>query len=260
MYDKLGDKIKLYEIASYRQPERLPIVARLDGKNFSKLTSGGRAEKPFDKDLSFIFDEVAKDLIAEFNADWVYTQSDEITLCWYYREGSELPFGGKIQKLTSILASYCTLRFTNNQIGYFKDIRWANGLFDCRAFYVPSIEDAIHCLLWRESDCRRNSIQVCGQHYLGKKTILGLNNDEVLSALREVGFDWNSLDVRYRWGYLLHKRVEMRKFTPTELSLLPEKHDARSNPDLEYKRVVIKEVSLPVGNLKIGLDILSPEV
>ena len=81
--DSLWDRMKFYE--SQACVEKLlpliPVIARLDGKGFSKFTKG--LKRPYDERLSKLMVETTKYLVKETNANCGYTQSDEITLVWY---------------------------------------------------------------------------------------------------------------------------------------------------------------------------------
>src|SRR5690606_23998115 len=102
----IGDRCKGYESAeSHRHAMRgLPILARLDGRAFHTFTRG--MARPYDPRMSRCMIETARFLVEEMHALVGYTQSDEITLVWYVDSASraEYPFGGRYQKLASVLA------------------------------------------------------------------------------------------------------------------------------------------------------------
>ena len=57
----LSDRMKEYESQTQTKLiKKLPVIIRLDGRKFSHFTRG--FEKPFDDDLSDIFQKVALDL------------------------------------------------------------------------------------------------------------------------------------------------------------------------------------------------------
>ncbi|MGL1442107.1 tRNA(His) guanylyltransferase Thg1 family protein, partial [Vibrio parahaemolyticus] len=58
----------------------LPVVARLDGRSFSKFTDG--LERPYDRRLSELMVTTADYVARQTQACMAYTQSDEITLTW----------------------------------------------------------------------------------------------------------------------------------------------------------------------------------
>jgi tRNA(His) 5'-end guanylyltransferase len=114
MMDRLGDATKAYEAAWYSLttlPRDKPMVARLDGRAFHTLTR--KMARPFDSGLTRCMLETSKVLINQFGALGAYTQSDEITLWWQVRhDQEELPFGGRQQKLVSLLAASASVAFT----------------------------------------------------------------------------------------------------------------------------------------------------
>lgn len=82
----------------------LSIIARLDGRNFHTFTKD--LKRPFDERFSGEMIQTTKDLISETQAIIVYTQSDEITLLFYANDTKgQVFFGGRIQKMNSILSS-----------------------------------------------------------------------------------------------------------------------------------------------------------
>src|SRR5579871_3851775 len=112
MDESLGDRMKRYESAEAgrRLMPLLPALARLDGRAFHSFVRG--LQKPFDKRLSELMIDTATFLVRETNAVVGYTQSDEITLAWVPEEFNvQVFFDGRIQKMTSMLASLCSAHF-----------------------------------------------------------------------------------------------------------------------------------------------------
>ena len=83
MKDNLGDRMKGYESmeSGRRCMSLLPILARIDRKNFSRFTRN--MDRPYDIRLSQRMIETTKHLVKESNARIGYTQSDEISLLFY---------------------------------------------------------------------------------------------------------------------------------------------------------------------------------
>ena len=103
MGDDLGDRMKRYEGGDTFMP-LLPVLVRLDGKNFSNFTKG--LERPYDERLSKLMVATATVLAEETNAAIAYTQSDEITLVLFSScFKSQIYFNGKASKVISILAA-----------------------------------------------------------------------------------------------------------------------------------------------------------
>jgi Uncharacterized conserved protein len=85
------------------------IVIRIDGRTFSKLSRDLKFKKPYDSQFKDIMVETGKDFLKEFSPAFIYTFSDEINILL-----SEIPFGGRIEKLDSVFASFITGSFTKN--------------------------------------------------------------------------------------------------------------------------------------------------
>ena len=85
------------------------IVIRIDGRTFSKLSRDLKFKKPYDLQFKDIMVETGKDFLKEFSPVFIYTFSDEINILL-----SEIPFGGRIEKLDSVFASFITGSFTKN--------------------------------------------------------------------------------------------------------------------------------------------------
>jgi len=211
MNDKLslGDRMKGYEREqnSVSWDGSKPVICRLDGSAFHTLTNG--LERPFDRRMTHSMRQTARRLADEFNPVFVYTQSDEITMCFYApAELSQLPFGGKQFKLTSVLASACTRHFRKStSIDRLKEAE-----FDCRCFEVPTKSEAVNCLYWRFLDCTRNSILSVGQHNFSHKELQGISCNEIVDMLKGVD-PWEEYGPGERFGGFLTKNNEYMLFS-----------------------------------------------
>lgn len=85
-----------------------PVIVRLDGHRFSRFTAG--FHKPYDSRIFEAMLRTTADLLTQMNPDSAYTQSDEITLMYCNAERAP-PFNGKVQKLASLAAAMCSVRF-----------------------------------------------------------------------------------------------------------------------------------------------------
>lgn len=236
---RLDEKMRSYEAieTSRRTMPLLPVIVRLDGQRFTKFTKG--MKKPFDQFFSICMDEVTNILMEETNAVFGYTQSDEISLLLYSPDyESKLHYDGKIQKLVSSLASLTSVEF-------YSSIRVMGGIpfkptFDCRVFTVPTTEEACQYFISREIDAERNSVQMLARHHFSHKECDGKTCEQMKDMLRTKEIKWESLPSRFSRGTLYQKTYLLKKFSSTELEKLPEKHEARKNPELEYQRKEIR--------------------
>lgn len=252
MEDELGDRMKLYERENTPSvmPKDKPIVARLDGRGFSRFTKG--MNRPYDSKMSSCMSNTAYHLIEHTGADVAYTQSDEITLIWMSLEKGEMWFGGKLQKLVSNLASQTTLTF-NQQIKWIGD-NWENSFteylkrnptFDARVWFVPNPTEATNVLWWREKDASRNAISMAAMAQFSHKELHQKSSDDKLKMLEEAGVDFEQYPEFFTKGvYYVREKVK-RKLTISEVDELPLEHHARLNPDMVIERNVIKQITSP---------------
>ena len=245
MMDNFGDRMKMYE---KQGPQRfiplVPVIARLDGKAFHTFCKG--LKKPYDDKMMDTMFLTTLNLVRDSGANIGYTQSDEITLLFYSDNyHSQIYFDGKIQKLNSVLSSMATYYFNDFKRVYLprskKDIP---ALFDCRVWQVP-IEEVVNCFLWREQDAVKNSISSAAQAEFGHKQTMNKNSQEKQDMLHDVGINWNDYPVHFKRGIYLQKQSTFRKFTCEEIDKLPQKHEARLNPDLEVLRHEVRKLKIP---------------
>ncbi|MBZ5709566.1 tRNA(His) guanylyltransferase Thg1 family protein [Nannocystis pusilla] len=250
MQDDLGDRMKMYEMAEAGRKcmPLLPIVARIDGRSFSKFTSG--LERPYDRRLSELMIDTVKFLVRETNAVCGYTQSDEITLAWYTPNfDSQIIFDGRISKLVSVLASLTTAHF-NRRLPQFLPAEYAEKLphFDARMWNLPSLEEAANAFLWRELDAIKNSISMAARAHYSHKQLDGKNGAEMQEMLLQKGVNWHEYPDFFKRGTYVQRRKTVRKFDAEELEKLPPMHEARKNPELMIERTDYVALPLPPLN------------
>ena len=226
----LGDRMKQYELVSKScLIRRMPVILRLDGCHFHTFTKG--FDKPFDEILMCSMIRTMKFLCQNIqDCVFGYTQSDEISLILvdYKKLNSSAWYDNEVQKMCSVASSLCTLTF--NRIfreevhkhvpEYFNDKEKGKCLsaynkaleigatFDCRAFNVPK-EDVCNCIIWRQQDATRNSIQSLAQSQFSHKELQGLSCDKLQDKLfTECGINWNNLEVYKKQGTACYNRGE----------------------------------------------------
>lgn len=218
--DTFGNRIKSYESKSRFMP-LIPTVVRIDGKCFSEFTKG--LQKPFDINFIHLMIETTIYLAKETNARIGYTQSDEINLILYEENYlSELPFGGKKQKLISVLASSATAFFNANRGKYLSHHREDElALFDCRAFQVPNKTEAANAILWRERDAFRNSVHTAARYYFSHKELLNKSSVQLQELLYErEKINFNDYPSCFKRGTFIQKRQlsgEKKTFQPIQM-------------------------------------------
>ena len=234
-HDDLGDRMKMYEgIETERMLiPRLPIYARLDGKCFSKLSRN--MQRPFCDRFSRMMIDTTKYLVEETHAIIGYTQSDEISLCWHFPEPKSEPlFGGKFQKLHSILAGMASAKFT--------DLIKYPAVFDCRIFNLPTLDECANAFLWRELDATKNAISMAASCYFSPKQLHGKDGKEKQEMLFQGhAINFNDYPAFFKRGTFVRRVNEERELTAEELARIPEKH----RPTGKIMRSKIVEVPMP---------------
>ena len=204
-HTSLGTRMKQSE-QEYRHtiPNDHYYIVSLDGKNFSKYT------KPFKKYQLFCFPFISamvtttNDILNKFGARTGYTHSDEITLIFPKCEENQTHYcNGRIQKICSLMASYCSVRFNLNMFHeineYNKDydnkiyVDNPDAIFDARilSFSEDKSYEILNHMIWRSvHDCERNAISGYAQHYFSHKTLNNKNGTDMIKMLKGKGIDW----------------------------------------------------------------------
>ena len=154
---------------------------------------------------------------------------------------------------------------TGSCVNYFNDNRkkylpnhnkLAN--FDCRVYQTPTLNDAALQLLWRENDATRNSILSLAQSLFPHNDVMNLNTSELQDKMMlEKEVNWDKLSTTLKRGTYIKRFVETKKLSVDELESLPEKHNARKNPDLLIKRNIIQTVDFPIlSKIKNRSDVI----
>jgi tRNA(His) guanylyltransferase len=89
--------------------------------------------------------------------------------------------------------------------------------FDGRVWNVPSEQEAVNGLIWRELDATRNSIQIAAQALYSHKQLHQKNTAEMQEMLWQKGINWHDYPVRFTRGSYFQRRVIERTFTVEEL-------------------------------------------
>ncbi|MCA9688507.1 MAG: tRNA(His) guanylyltransferase Thg1 family protein [Nannocystaceae bacterium] len=262
----LGERMKSYERAEAgrRFLPTLPICARLDGKRFSRWTDG--LARPYDPRLSALMIAVTKHMVEETHAKIGYTQSDEITLVFHSDDPKRQVFvDGRIQKLVSLLASMTTARFNAALAAAIPERADAPALFDCRAWVLPSREEAVNVLLWRERDASKNSLSMAARAHYPHAQLEARRGPALHELLHAVGINWNDYPAFFKRGTYVRRETVARAFTADERAALPPMHAARENPDLLVERSEVRALELPpldkvVNRVAVVFEGAAPEV
>ena len=230
--DSLGDRMKGYEnISRAYLTRRVPVIIRLDGKAFHTFTRG--LDKPFDKSLMKIMQLTMHYLCSNIQGCvFGYTQSDEITLVLtdYATIKTDAWFGYNVQKMASVSSSMATMEFNRlfrkefedmvlewtpdrkdlttfeNRLAMLKDKQF-KACFDARCFSIP-VDEVCNCLIWRQQDATRNSIEAVGQANFSHRQLMGKSCNEIQDMLfKEKGVNWNDFPTDCKRGSACYRVV-----------------------------------------------------
>lgn len=232
--DSLGDRMKNYEAVSrYRLMKRTPVILRFDQRAGHTFTRG--LEKPHDKVYMQSMIDTMEYLCKNIQGCvFGYTQSDEITLVLidYQELDTDAFFDYVVQKVTTVAASMCTRMFNKNftvnadREYLFTDKydlyyrKFWEAEFDCRAFNLPK-EEVCNCILWRQQDAERNSIQGLAQSMFSHKQLHGLSCDMLQDKMfTEKGINWSELPSSKKRGSACKKNIEGKWVIDTDMPIL----------------------------------------
>lgn len=258
-YDSLGDRMKGYEnIARNYLTRRIPTIIRVDGKAFHTFTRG--MEKPFDRILMITMQNTMKYLCENIQGCvFGYTQSDEITLVLtdYATITTDAWFGYNIQKMCSVSASMATLAFSNAYAAelwknfpeamcssdngtnkYIETLvaKMGTAMFDARVFSIPK-DEVCNCLIWRQQDATRNSIESVGHANFSQKELHGKSCNSIQDMLwKERGINWNDFPVDCKRGSACYK-TKVKETAP----LLNDKGDTEMVEVVRNRWVIDRE-------------------
>lgn len=207
-FDELDKRMRVYEtIHDLCVPPEVYIVARIDGRGFTKLTKEKISfEAPFDIRFRDYMIETTKHLMnCGFKIIYGYTQSDEISLLFHINDNG---FSRKIRKLTSILAGEASAKFSV--------LLGQPASFDCRISELPNLNLVIDYFRWRNEDSHRNSLNAHCYWLLRKnglskteatKKISGISLADKNELLFSSGINYNNLPLWQKRGVGLYYKI-----------------------------------------------------
>lgn len=245
-FETLGDRMKMYEAAEAgrRMMPLLPVLARIDGRAFHSFTRG--MERPFDHKFTAAMVSTTAELVRETGACMGYTQSDEITLAWHATSTkSQIWFDGRVAKMVSQLAAQATIAFYREVLDLMPDYADRLPTFDARVWNVPNRAEGANAFLWRELDATKNSVSMAASAHYSHKALMGKNSQAKHDMLRDAGVNWNDYPPVFKRGAYVQRRGVAIPFSAEELERLPQKHAARSNPNLVVERSTVSVLGMP---------------
>ncbi len=241
-FDDLDKIMRTYEesLDQYIEPNKF-IIARLDGRSFTKLTKETcEFKKPFDERFRNLMVGTVMHLMKNcgFNIVKGFTESDEISLLF---APDSTQFNRKVRKLNSILAGEAS--------AYFSLELGLPACFDCRIIPLPDQERVDDYFSWRQEDANRNALNswcywtlrehgynatdaqesIKGKSIQEKKTLL-CNYNVIYDKLPE----WQRMGVQVEWY-----TVEKEGWNPiTNSTVKTTRKELKHNIELPEKRCI----------------------
>lgn len=232
----LAVRMKRYEAETgVVLPDKTWAVIRLDGKSFHSYTR--YLNKPFDHVFMMDMNLLMLKLCSKIEgAVFGYTQSDEISIVVNNLKGvnQQLWFGGKVQKIVSVAASYAgaiwhSLRGSEDNFA----------VFDARVFALPSEQEVKNYLLWRQMDAQRNAIFLAANSVFSHQELLGKSFSEKRKMLAREGLSWeNDYSDREKFG-----AVAVKVAYPSEVEYTHKQTGEVGRAEVERTSWVIKEAA-----------------
>lgn len=213
-------------------PNNLYFIIRLDGKGFHRFTAN--MDKPFDQRFNKTMSAIAMELAKTFNALFVETHSDEISILvnkdWDF-------YNRKVEKIVSVSAGIasglCSLEY--KQLAS----------FDSRVVLITQPDEIVDYYQWRRNDSVRNAINSLVYHQLrgeglsprkATTTSKGWGFSQMNDFLHERGVNFNDIDERLRRGTGIQKYMyQTMGFNPMTQQEVPAIRNG------------YKEIAVPIG-------------
>lgn len=208
-FKKISEHFKEKERAleSRAEPQEA-IILRLDGKNFSSLKRKFKWQAATALNPTFVevMQKLCKLLCEEYTPLVAFVGSDEISLVFQNEAPSEHPFGGRVQKLCSLVAAYTSYHATT----LFREASLISGpdpvLFDCRVIFCDPLEVPSY-LQSRAYDVHRNALRTDAQRSLSHKQLMGLGDSGIMAKHERGELALSEECVRY-YGHVFRREVK----------------------------------------------------
>ena len=122
------------------------------------------------------------------------------------------------------------------QFGIYAKAINKGAMFDARVFSIPK-DEVCNCLIWRQQDATRNSIEAVGQANFSQKELHGKSCNSIQDMLwKEHGINWNDFPVDCKRGSACYK-TKVKETAP----LLNDKGDTEMVEVVRNRWVIDRE-------------------
>lgn len=95
--------------------------------------------------------------------------------------------------------------------------------FDARVFEVPTRDEAVAALVWRELDATKNAVSMSARAHFPQARLQGRTSAQMQEMLfQEKGVNFNDYPARFKRGVYLQRRTVAWELPPERRALIPE--------------------------------------
>lgn len=202
--DDLAARMRAHETAGDRcVAAGMYMVARLDGRGFSRLASRPEVDPPLDPRVRDVMIATADHLMrCGFEIAYAYTQSDEISLLFRRDDGARAP---TLRRVLSVLVGEASAKATL--------LLGELASFDCRISEIARADEVVDHFRWRQAEATREALAAHARFALraagasaaeAADQLEGLGLDEQEALRGRLGVDFDRLPGWQRYGAGLH--------------------------------------------------------
>lgn len=204
-----------------------PFIVQLDGRNFKNNiatlkkyeNNENNVNNPFSNKFQTAMLETAENLLHEFKCNTVFTFSDKFTLIFNESNLTSHMFGGKKNKLVSVISSYASVSLFNSLSKTHPQLTSDNKLFSFSGFTVtfPNDAELINYLSLKSFESSEFLMNLYSQKYIKKPTHVSVSYNDKMKYLQKIGYDFDSKAFDFKYGYFV-KSDKFFSFNNTENS------------------------------------------
>lgn len=194
-----------------------PFIVSLKSKQLLNYTSHVKNVNDKIKELELIQDvlfEVGKKIYEKFNPHLIYTFQNEVNVVFYYNENGIYLYNGNIMKTVTSSASFVSVEVSKllYKRGIDIDLHFTGQFVEFDIDY-----EVLNYLIWRQMDCRRNTITLLYKclnitSFLNGECIIEkVKIEEMVNDLKT-----NSIDVENAFYHLLTGNVIKKRIFYSE--------------------------------------------
>jgi len=211
MFDTLENRMKGYEKqTNFKLVSGVPVIGRVDGKNFSKFTKSLKKEANSPWNEKFVLAMAVGAIVGcqEIQGcKMAYVQSDEISFLITDTESEQTQpyFGYKTRKMNSVIASAVAVEFYAALVMSDPSLADSRPKFDSRFWNLPEHE-VVNAFVWRQQDALRNSVSMYARHYFSHKECNGRTVLQMKEMLRNNGTPWEDVPSHFQKGFTVTRK------------------------------------------------------